>query len=93
MCNLLGCSCVSVQPLLLFLLVLLVVVSLCQVANRLYRSCGFQEHSSEAKYANVSSLGELRALWFSARSPVQMDAVLKLCCAVLRRSAGAADGH
>jgi hypothetical protein len=30
----------------------------CQVANRLYRSCGFQEHSSESKYANVSSLGE-----------------------------------
>lgn len=30
-----------------------------EVAYRLYLSCGFQEHSSEAKYAQASTLGRL----------------------------------
>lgn len=29
-----------------------------EVASGLYRSCGFQEHSSEERYADASTLGE-----------------------------------
>jgi hypothetical protein len=36
------------------------------VAQRLYKGCGFAEHSSEAKYANTSTLGRLVLLMATA---------------------------
>jgi hypothetical protein len=44
-----------------------------QVASRLYKGCGFQEHSSEGKYANASNLGRL-VLLMAAASDVELDA-------------------